>query len=68
MNWASNKFKVRLKSLLQQGLSEPEVYGDFLYELRKDVSRADCSDQFRKVIILYKPNEYNMYVIQHLHV
>ena len=42
-----SKIKVRLKSLLQQGLSEPEFY------VRKIVSGADFSDQFRKVIMRY---------------
>ena len=36
-----SKFKVRLISLLQQGLSEPEFYGDLVYKLKKNVSRAD---------------------------
>ena len=49
-----SKFKVGLKSLLQQGISEPEFYGDQVYKLRKNVSRADFSDQFRKVIMRYK--------------
>ena len=35
-----SKFKVGLKSLLQQGLSEPEFYGDLVYKLRKFVSRV----------------------------
>ena len=30
------KFNVGLKSLLQQGLSEPEFYGDLVYKLKKD--------------------------------
>ena len=45
-----SKFKVGIKFLLQQGLSEPEFYGDLVYKLRKNVSRADFSDQFRTVI------------------
>ena len=49
-----SKFKVGLKTLLQQGLSEPEFYGDLVYKLRKIISRADFSDQFRKVIMRYK--------------
>ena len=40
-----SKFKVGLKSHLQQGLSEPEFYDDLVYILRKIVSRADFSDQ-----------------------
>ena len=30
-----SKFKVGLKSLLQQGLSEPQLYGDLVYKLKK---------------------------------
>ena len=39
------------KLLSQQGLSKPEFYDDLVYKLRKIVSRADFSDQFRKVIM-----------------
>ena len=31
------KFQVGLKSLLHQGLSEPEFYGDLVYKLKKIV-------------------------------
>ena len=31
-----SNFNVRLKSLLHQGLSEPEFYGDLLYKFKKD--------------------------------
>ena len=34
---------------LQQGLSEPEFYGDLVYEFKKIVGRADFSDQFKKL-------------------
>ena len=42
-------FKSGLKSLLEQGLWEPELYDDLIYKLSKLISRADFSDQFRKV-------------------
>ena len=32
-----SKFSVVLKSLLQQGLSEPEFYGDLVYKFRKNI-------------------------------
>ena len=54
------KFKVGLKSPFQQGLSEPEFYGDLVYKLRKIVSSADFSDQFRKVIMPYKRIGYTI--------
>ena len=46
-----SKFNVGLKTLLHQGLSEPEFYGDLVYKSKKIVSRADFSDQFRKIIV-----------------
>ena len=48
-----SKFSVGLKTLLHQGLSEPEFYGDLVYKFKKIVGRADFSDQFRKIIVLY---------------
>ena len=51
-----SKFSVGLKTLLHQGLSEPEFYGDLVYKLKKIVGRAD---QFRKIIVRYKRIGYN---------
>ena len=59
-----SKFKVGLTSFLQQGLSEPEFYGDLVYTLRIIVSRADISDQFRKVIMRYKHIGYDISVMR----
>ena len=55
-----SKFNTGLKSLLKQGLSEPEFYGDLVYKLKKIVGRNDISDQFRKIIIRYKRIRFNM--------
>ena len=59
-----SKFKVNLKSLLQQSLSEPEFYGDLVYRLKNTISRTDVSDQFRKVIIRYERIGYNINVMR----
>ena len=58
-----SKFNVGLKSLLQHCLAEPEFYGDLVYKLRKIDSRADFSDQFRKVIMCFKCIGYNINVM-----
>ena len=58
------KFNVGLKSLLQQGLSESEFYGDLVYKLKKIRDMTDFSSQFRKVIMRYKRNGYNLNVIR----
>ena len=55
-----SKFNVRLKSLLHQGLWEPEFYGDLLYKLKKIMSRTDFSDQFRKIIICHRRIGYDL--------
>ena len=47
-----SKFNVGLKTLLHQGLSEPEFYGDLVYKFKKIEGRADFSDQFRKIIVV----------------
>ena len=43
-----SKFNVGLKTLLYQGLSEPEFYGDLVYKFKRSIGRADFSDQIRK--------------------
>ena len=45
-------YSVRLKTLLQQGISEPEFYGDLVYRFRKIVGKSNFSKQFRKLIKL----------------
>ena len=49
-----SKFQVGLKSLLRQGLSEPEFYGDLVYKLKKIVrersgSVVECLTRDRRV-------------------
>ena len=59
-----SKFNVGSKSLLHQGLSEPEFYGDLVYKFKKIRGITDFSDQFRKIIMLYKRIGYNLNVMQ----
>ena len=44
-----SKFNVGLKSLLLQGLSEPEFYDDLVYTFRNIRGMTDFPDQFRKL-------------------
>ena len=53
-----------LKTLLHQGLSEPEFYGDLVYKFKKIVGRVDFSDQFRKIIVRYKRIGYNINIMR----
>ena len=52
------------KSLLRQGLSEPEFYGDLVYKLKKIVGSYIFSVQFIKIISHYKKIGYNINVLQ----
>ena len=57
-------FNVGLKSLLHQGLSEPEFDGDLVYKFRKIMGRTDFSDQFRKIIIRQKRIGYDLNIMR----
>ena len=59
-----SKFNVGLKSLLHQGLSETEFYGDLIYKFNKIRGMTDFSDQFRKIIMLYIRICYNPNVMR----
>ena len=54
---------VGLKTLLSEGLSEPEFYGDLVYKFKKLIGINDFSFQFRK-IISYRRIGYNLNVMR----
>ena len=58
-----SKFQMELKSLLRQGLSEPEFYRDLVYRLKKIVASDNFSAQFIKKSH-YKKIGYNINVLQ----
>ena len=43
-----SKFNVGPKTLLREGLSEPEFYGDLVYKFKKLIGRNDCYLQLKK--------------------
>ena len=59
-----SKFNVGLKTLLHQGLSEPEFYGDLVYKFKNIVGRADFSDKFKKIIVRNKRIRYNINIMR----
>ena len=48
-----SKYNVGLKTLLLQGLSEPEFYGDLVYKFRKIIGKTDFPYHFKKIIVRY---------------
>ena len=59
-----SKFQFGLKSLLRQGLLEPDFYGDLVYKLKKIVGSNNFSAQFIKIISHYKKIGFNINVLQ----
>ena len=59
-----SKFQIGLKSLLRQGISESEFYGDLVYKLKKIVVSDNFSAQFIKIISHYKKIGYNINLLQ----
>ena len=58
------KYNVGLKTLLLQGLSEPELYGDLVYKFRKIIGKSDFPYHFKKLIVRYKLICCNIDVLQ----
>ena len=58
------KYSASLKTLLQQGISEPEFYGDLVYRFRKIVGKSNFSEQFRKPINRYKRIGYSLDIMR----
>ena len=59
-----SKYNVGLKTLLLEGLSEPEFYGDLVYKFRKIIGNNDFPYQFKKIIVRYKKIGYNVDVLR----
>ena len=59
-----SKYNVGLKTLLSEGLSEPEFYGDLVYKFKKLIGINDFSYQFRKILTRYRRIGYNLNVMR----
>ena len=49
-----SKYNVGLKTLLLQGLSEPEFYGDLVYKFRKIIGKSEFPYHFKQISVRYK--------------
>ena len=59
-----SNYNVGLKTLLLQGLSDPELYGDLVYKFRKIIGKNDFPYHFKKIIVRYKKIGYNINVMR----
>ena len=54
---------IGLKTLLQQGISEPIFYGDLVYNFKQIVGKPNFSDQFKKIVKRYIRVGYNLLLL-----
>ena len=59
-----SKYNVGLKTLLLQGLAEPEFYMGLVYKSRKIIGKNDFSYHFKKINVRYKKIGYNIDVLR----
>ena len=55
-----SKYNVGLRTLLLEGLSEPEFYENLMYKFRKIIGKNDYPYHFKKIIVRYKKIDYNI--------
>ena len=58
------KYNIVLKTLLQQGISEPIFYCDLVYKFKRIIGKPNFSDQFKKIVKLYIRVGYNLDIMR----
>ena len=58
------KYNVGLKTLLLQGFSKPEFYGELVHKFRKMIGKNDFPYHFKKIIVRYKKIGNNIDVLR----
>ena len=58
------KYNIGLKTLLQQGISEPIFYGDLVHKFKRIVGKPNFSDQFKKIVKRYIRVGYNLDIMR----
>ena len=58
------KYNIVLKTLLQQGISEPIFYGDLVNKFKRIFGKPNFSDQFKKIVKRYIRVGYNLDIMR----
>ena len=58
------RYDIGLRTLLQQGISEPIFYGDLVYKFKRIVGKSKLSDQFKKIVKRYIRVCYNLDIMR----
>ena len=55
---------VSLKKPLQQGISNPEFYGDLVYRFKKIIGNPKISDLFKRIVKRFERAEYTLDIMR----
>ena len=58
------KYNIGLKTLLQQGISEPIFYGDLVNKFKQIIGESNFSDQFKNIVKRYIWVGYNLDIMR----
>ena len=58
------KYHVSLKKLMQQGICNPEFYGDFVYKFKKIIGNPNFSDLFKHIVNRFKRAGYTLDIMR----
>ena len=58
------KYNIGLKTILQQGISEPIFYGDLVYKFKRIVGKPNFSDQLKKTVKRYVRVGFNLDIMR----
>ena len=58
------KYHASLKKLMQQGISNPEFYGDLVYKLKKIIGNPNFSNIFKRIVNRLKRAGYYLDIIR----
>ena len=53
------KYNVSLKKLMQQGICNPEFYGDFVYKFKKIIGNPNFSDLLKRIVNRFRRAGYS---------
>ena len=58
------KYHVSLKKLMQQGICNPEFYGDLVYKFKKIVGNPNFSNILKRIVNRFKRTGYSLDIIR----
>ena len=58
------KYHVSLKKLMQQGICNPECYGDLVHKFRKIIGNPNFSNLSKRIVNLFKRAGYTLNIMR----